>query len=117
MAGHLTKRKKDGQVRWRARYPDPTRGGTAQIERVFRTRREAERWLNEQRVAVQRATHIDPADSDRRFKDVADAWRETWLELEPKTKAGYESMLNKHVLPRWGEAGSGQSRPTPSRPG
>jgi integrase len=104
MAGHISRRKRGSATVWRARYPDPTRGATAQIERVFPTRREAERWLNEQRVAVQRGIHVDPADTERRFKDVAAAWRATWLELEPKTKAGYESILSKHVLPRWGEA-------------
>jgi len=104
MAGHISRRKRDGGTVWRARYPDPTRGGTAQIERVFPTRREAERWLNEQRVSVQRGTHIDPAQSQRRVRDVAEAWRETWVELEPKTKAGYESILTKHVLDRWGDA-------------
>lgn len=92
MAGHLSKRKKGGKVRWRARYPDPSYGGHKEVERVFGTRREAERWLNEQRVAVQRGIHIDPANSERIFKDVANAWRATWLELEPKTKAGYESI-------------------------
>jgi integrase len=104
MAGHITKRKVKSGKPWRARYPDPTRGGTAQIERKFATKREAERWLNEQKVAVQRGTHIDPANAERLFADVADAWRSTWLELEPKTKAGYESILNKHVLPRWSQA-------------
>jgi integrase len=33
-----------------------------------------------------------------------DEWRGTWTDLEPKTKAGYESILNKHVLPRFGKA-------------
>jgi hypothetical protein len=48
MAGHITKRKSTTGKPWRARYPDPTRGGTAQIERKFATKREAERWMNEQ---------------------------------------------------------------------
>lgn len=104
MAGHISRRKRDGGTVWRARYPDPTRGGTAQIERVFQTRREAERWLNEQRVAVQRGTHIDPAQSQRRVRDVVEVWRETWVDLEPKTKAGYESILTRHILDRWGDA-------------
>jgi integrase len=104
MAGHLSKRKGSNGKPWRARYPDPTRGGTAQIERRFRTRREAERWLTAQQSTVHRGTHIDPKDTERLFRHVTDAWRSTWLELEPKTKAGYESILNKHVLPRWRDA-------------
>jgi integrase len=91
----------DGRVRWRARYPDPTRGGKKQVERLFSTRREAERWLTSQKAAIQRGEHIDPKDNHRRFEQVADAWRETWLDLEPKTQAGYRAILNRHVLPRW----------------
>jgi integrase len=104
MAGHLTKRKRGGNVRWRARYPDPTRGGKREIERVFPTRREGERWLRNQQTAVDRGSHIAPADTQRQFSHLVDAWRATWIELEPKTKAGYESILNRHVLPRWRDA-------------
>jgi integrase len=104
LAGHITKRKRGDTTKWRARYPDPTRGGTAQIERTFDRRKEAERWLTEQKSSVHRGLHIDPRDTERRFIHVADAWRATWLELEPKTKAGYDSILNKHILPRWQDA-------------
>jgi integrase len=92
---------RDGRVRWRARYPDPTRGGKKQIERQFGTRREAEKWLTSQRAAIQRGEHIDPKDHHRMFEDVAAAWEATWLDLEPKTKAGYKTILNRHVLRRW----------------
>lgn len=91
----------DGRVRWRARYPDPTRGGKKQIERQFGTRREAEKWLTSQRAAIQRGEHIDPKDHHRMFEDVAASWEATWLDLEPKTKAGYKAILNRHVLRRW----------------
>jgi integrase len=104
MAGHITKRKKGDTIKWRARYPDPSYGGKKEIERTFPKRAEAERWLRNQQVALDRGLHIDPASSDRRFVHVADAWRATWLELEPKTKAGYDSILNKHILPRWQDA-------------
>lgn len=90
-----------GRVRWRARYPDPTRGGKRQIERQFETRREAEKWLTSQKAAVQRGEHIDPKDNQRLFEQVVDAWRATWLDLEPKTRAGYKAILSRHVLPRW----------------
>lgn len=104
MAGHITKRKKNGAIKWRARYPDPSYGGRKEIERVFPRKIEAERWLRSQQVAVDRGTHIDPKDTERRFIHVVEAWRGTWIDLEPKTKAGYESILNKHVLPRWKDA-------------
>jgi integrase len=91
----------DGRVAWRARYPDPTRGGKRQIERQFNTRREAEQWLTSQKAALQRGEHIDPRDNHRLFEQVAEAWQATWLDLEPKTRAGYQAILRRHVLPRW----------------
>lgn len=100
MAGHITKRGK----RWRARYPDPLRGGTTQIERRFDTKTEAQDWLLDMQHSVKTGTFIDPAASARRFADVVDEWRGTWTDLEPKTKAGYESILNKHLLPRYEHA-------------
>lgn len=35
------------------------------------------------------------------FEDVAAAWEATWLDLEPKTQAGYKAILKRHVLRRW----------------
>jgi integrase len=109
LAGHITRRRyrrASGSVRqvWRARYPDPIKGGTAQIERSFATKREAEAWIKRQGVAVLDGVHVDPRCGDRPFTDIADAWRETWTDLEPKTRAGYEHILKKHVLPRFGNA-------------
>jgi integrase len=104
MPGSLRKRNYgNGRIRWRARYPDPSRGGTAQIERTFETRREAERWLVEKKASVHRGEHITPAATQQRFEALADAWRTTWVELEPRTKQSYESILIAHVLPRWGD--------------
>lgn len=99
MAGHITKRKEDGK--YRARYPDPLRGGTAQIERRFALKGEAEDWLDDMRHSAKQGTYIDPAQSQRTLGDVVAEWRGTWTDLEPKTKAGYESILNKHILPRF----------------
>lgn len=117
MAGHIVKRTRKPKnggatyTRWRARYPDPDRGGTAQIERSFPTKYEAERWLTEQRAAIHRGQHISPASTEQRVGAVADEWRGTWIELKPKTKAGYDSILEKHVLPRWKDVKIGAVSP------
>lgn len=107
MAGHITKRKKGDTIKWRARYPDPSYGGKKEIERTFAKKSEAERWLRNQQVSVDRGTHIDPTTGGRRVGAVVASWRATWIDLEPKTKAGYESILTKHVLPRWQDAKAG----------
>lgn len=113
MAGHITRlkdkqgnyiKRADGSPVWRARYPDPLKGGTAQIEKRFRSKGDAQSWLKRRGVAVLDGTHIDRSKAETRFADVADAWRGTWADLEPKTRAGYEAILKKHVLPRYGKA-------------
>jgi len=98
VAGHVRRR---GQG-WQARYPDPARGGTAKVERAFRTRREAEDWLTSQGAAILRGEHHDPRKADRPWREVAEAWQATWVDLEPKTRGGYESILRHHLLPHWG---------------
>ncbi|HEX4189229.1 MAG TPA: site-specific integrase [Solirubrobacteraceae bacterium] len=101
MAGHITRR---NGGKWRARYPDPLRGGTTQIERTFALKGEAEDWLSDIKTSAKTGQYIDPQQSARTLGDVVAEWRGTWTDLEPKTKAGYESILNKHVLPRFGKA-------------
>lgn len=101
MPGHIAKRKGG---KWRARYPDPLRGGTAQIERTFALKAEAEDWLDNVKQSAKTGQYIDPAASARTLGGVVGEWRGTWTDLEPKTKAGYESILNKHILPRFGKA-------------
>ena len=76
--------------------------GTKKIERAFRTKRETQDWLTAQRSSVLTGTHVDPRRGERPFREVADAWRETWVDLEPKTRAGYEAILSKHLLPTFG---------------
>ena len=100
MPGHVRKR----GSKWRARFPDPLRGGTAQIERSFATKVEAQDWLLDMQHSAKSGQFIDPAASARTLGDVVGEWRQTWTDLEPKTKAGYESILNKHILPRFGRA-------------
>jgi integrase len=100
MPGHIKKR----GAKWRARFPDPLRGGTTQIERSFATKVEAQDWLLDMQHSAKTGQFIDPAASARTLGDVVTEWRETWTDSEPKTKAGYESILNKHILPRFGKA-------------
>jgi len=102
VAGHVSQRKDSG--RWRARYPDPRgKSSTAQIERTFRTKREAEDWLVTQRASVLTGTHVAPREGDRRLRDVYDAWRETrWPGLEPKTTARYGQVWRTYLEPEFG---------------
>jgi integrase len=76
----------------------------AQIEKNFRTKRDAEDWIATQRAAVLTGTHIAPSRAERRFVDLIEAWRESWAAkgLEPQTTRRYEQVLRVHVAPTLG---------------
>jgi integrase len=100
--GHITQRKDTG--RWRARYPKPNATKpTDQIEKTFRTKREAEAWLVAQQASVLTGSHIAPSEGERRFRDVYDVWRVTrWPGLEPKTTARYGQVWRTYLEPEFG---------------
>lgn len=82
--------------RYQARYPNPRKVG-AKIERSFRTKKDAQRWITEQDASLHRGSWVDPRGADRLFPEIADEWRETWADLGPKTRLGYESILRHHL--------------------
>ena len=106
MNGHVRARGKraDGTTKWQARYvdpPDPT--GRTRIEKTFRTKQEAARWLTQQQAAIIEGQHNDPRKADRPFNDAVEAWRETRATtLAPKTRARYDDVLRLHLVPEWG---------------
>lgn len=108
MAGHITKRahtRKDGTRAevWRARIPNPHgTHKTDQIERTFKRKRDAERWLTEQGGMILSGTHLDPRKGKVPFAEVARLWETEWIALEPKTCEGYKAILNCHLLPALG---------------
>src|SRR4051794_2729890 len=91
---------------WRARYPDPLRGETAQIERTFKgdgAAKRAEAWRRTMDESAYNGTYVNPNEA-RTLAVVADEYRQTWTNLEPRTKQAYEQILKTHVLPRFGKA-------------
>jgi integrase len=104
MRGHIRKlgKRKDGTWRWVAFMPDPSKGGTAKIQRTFRRKEEAEDWLVSEGASKRQGTWVDPRQAERPFRDVIAAWRESWLDIEPKTRSGYETIIRCHLLPEFG---------------
>lgn len=101
MGGHV-RRRREG---WQARYPNPRYPGTTRkIERTFRTKREAEDWLVQQQASLLAGTHIDPRQSERPFREVIDAWKESWVpgRLSPTTERRYQSIIDKYLIPEFG---------------
>ncbi len=102
MAGHIkTRTQKDGTRSYQARIPSPA-NRHKHVVKSFARKRDAERWLVAQVAALDRGDFIDHRRGDTAFRAVTDEWRKTWADLAPKTRVGYESILNRHVLPAFG---------------
>lgn len=72
--------------------------------RTFATKRDAQRYLSRQSADIQRGEFLDPRLSRTTFQEWADEWLTTTVHLKPKTQAGYESILEHHVLPVFADA-------------
>lgn len=103
MPGYARARGKraNGTTKWQARWRHPVT--QERRERTFRTKVLAEQWIRRMDADADSGSYIDPRKSDQRFSAVADAWRDSWMDLEPKTRAGYESILRTHLLPEFGD--------------
>lgn len=86
--------------RWRARYVDKSGKEHA---KGFRRKVDAQNWLNQQVSDQVTGAWTDPALSSVIFGTMAERWLATKAHRAPKTVAGYRSLLDTIVLPRWGE--------------
>ena len=84
--------------RWRARYVDD-RG--REHARGFGRKVDAQNWLNQQVSDQVTGAWTDPALSGVSFGTIAERWIATKATRAPKTVAGYRSLLDTVVLPRW----------------
>jgi integrase len=110
MPGYVRNRGKTtaGKTKWQARWRHP-QDARKQVEKQgFDTKKRAEAWIEQQDADAWAGLWVDPHDSDRRFSEVVESWRETWMNLEPKTRAGYDNILVQRVLPVFGDRRIGQ---------
>jgi len=87
-------------TRWRVRWVDDS--GTERT-RVFERRPDAQAYLGGLAADIQRGEYVDPRKSAEVFAVVAEEWFSTKQHRQPKTVAGYRSLLDTVVLPRWGD--------------
>lgn len=87
-------------TRWRVRWVHDS--GTEHT-RVFERRPDAQAFLDGLAADVQRGEYVDPRKSAASFATVAEEWFSTKQHRQPKTVAGYRSLLDTVVLPRWGD--------------
>jgi integrase len=84
--------------RWRARYVDNLGREHA---KGFGRKIDAQHWLNKQISDQVTGEWVDPALSSLTFGALAERWISTKATRAPKTVAGYRSLLDTIVLPRW----------------
>ncbi|MBB5161597.1 site-specific integrase [Mycobacterium sp. AZCC_0083] len=84
--------------RWRARYVDDHGHEHA---RGFARKVDAQAWLNQQVSDQVTGTWTDPALTAVTFGVIAEKWLSTKAHRSAKTVAGYQSLLDTIVLPRW----------------
>jgi integrase len=85
--------------RYRPHFRDPS---GREVTKAFDRKIDAQRWLDEQTVALVRGNYVHP----QAGRVTVGEWSESWLagrsHLKPKTLASYQSLLSTRVLPTWG---------------
>jgi integrase len=86
--------------RWRVRWVDDA---GQEHSKVFDRKTDAQAHLNGLTADIQRGEYVDPRKSAETFQSVAEEWFKTKGHRRPKTLAGYRSLLDTIVLPKWGD--------------
>lgn len=84
--------------RWRARYVDENGSEHTQ---AFNRKADAQSWLDKQVSDQVTGTWTDPSLAAVTFGGMAERWFSTKANRAKKTVAGYRSLLDTIVLPRW----------------
>lgn len=85
--------------RYRVRYRKPD--GKPTDKRGFRTKRDAQVFLNTVEVSKLEGTYIDPTLGRVTIGELAGSWYRRQSHLKPSTHEGIEQALRIHVLPIW----------------
>lgn len=86
--------------RWEVQFAKPD--GTRTRKRGFRTKVEAQAWIEDQGTARRDGSWIDPALENTTVHVFAERWDKTLTRLKPSGARSIRSTVNKHVLPKWG---------------
>jgi hypothetical protein len=72
--------------------------------RTFATKRAADAFLAEARVAIDRGTWVDPSAGSITLRDYSSRWLADRVQLRPRTAELYEGVLRLHILPVLGDS-------------
>src|SRR4030095_11682955 len=95
----LSRRQRNGKVRYLARYTDPSGRERA---KSFTRKKDAERFLTGIENDKLRGTWTDPTLGHMQLADWYALWRRATVELRPNTEARDERLVRPHILPRFG---------------
>lgn len=95
--------------RYRARYQGPDRRWRS---RTFDRRIDAQRWLSNELVKLDRGEWVDPRAGRALFESVAEQWLAGRVALRKSTQARDRSYLNSLVLPHLGDKPIGSVQPS-----
>jgi integrase len=96
---HISRRQRNGKVRYLARYTDPSGRERA---KSFTRKKDAERFLTGIENDKLRGTWTDPTLGRVQLGDWYALWRRATVELRPNTEARDERLFRLHSLPRFG---------------
>lgn len=85
---------------WRACWKNAA--GKPEKQSGFPTKREAKRFAEEQEAEARRRGNARVDTSQILLRDWVEEWHQG-LDLELNTLRGYESIIQNHILPTWGE--------------
>lgn len=86
-------------TRWRVRWVVDGR----EHSKVFDRKTDAQAHVDGLTAEVVKGTYVSPRKSAVLFETVADEWLEGKGSRKAKTVAGYKSLLDTLILPRWGD--------------
>lgn len=90
--------------RWRARWFVIKPDGTKQAKtKAFDKLCDAEEFQAALEDDIRRGRYIDPNADQRLFRDVAQTWLETKVDVKPATYGRYERELRVYINPTWGD--------------
>jgi Phage integrase, N-terminal SAM-like domain len=96
----IQKRVRNGKTTYCVRYRDPA---GKQRRKVFDRKVDAERFRTSNESAKLQGAWVDPAGGKVTFAAQAERWYATTATLKPTTRRDYRSLLDLHVLPRFGD--------------
>lgn len=107
----IERRTRSGQVRWYARYRDPS--GKQRV-RVFDRKVDAERFLTTTEASKLTGAYVDPKQAARTFRDFAEQHWSAYSHAlaEDTTRPRKRTSLDRHILPVLGDVPVGAIKPS-----